>query len=227
MNNPNKPTRINFISNGLLFASAALLAAFSFSEKSIIEKELHKIHSTIIEYQTAVKKEAIIKPKKRKNKPKKENKKKTIDLKSKSSQQIKTTKNKSTTKNTITTGTQIIPFDSTVVYEVIDIIPDTVDFPDQDAMFKGGYVEMNRYIVHHLNLTNMEAYDSGEVLVHVEFVINKNGEISTIKTRGKYPKSIEREVFRMIKSMPKWMPGENEGRKVNSRVHLPIRIFLQ
>ena len=94
MNNPNKPTRINFISNGLLFASAALLAAFSFSEKSIIEKELHKIHSTIIEYQTAVKKEAIIKPKKRKNIPKKENKKKTIDLKSKSSQQIKTTKNK-------------------------------------------------------------------------------------------------------------------------------------
>ena len=74
MNNPNKPTRINFISNGLLFASAALLAAFSFSEKSIIEKELHKIHSTIIEYQTAVKKEAIIKPKKRKNIPKKENK---------------------------------------------------------------------------------------------------------------------------------------------------------
>ena len=86
---------------------------------------------------------------------------------------------------------------------------------------------MNRFIVHNLNLNNIELQDMNEFLVNVEFVINEKGEISEIKTKKRYSKTIEKEVFRMINSMPRWIPGEVQGRKVKSRVHLPIRIYLQ
>ena len=227
MKNLPQPTRINFISNGLLFTSALIFAAFSYSEKATIKKELHQSHATVVKYHSEEKKEKVTKPLKRKVTTQKKTQKKTIDVKSKASQQIKTTTNKATSKNSVTIAPSGITFDSTVVYKVIPVVPIIVDFPDTDATFEGGYTEMNRFIVHNLNLNNIELQDMNEFLVNVEFVINEKGEISEIKTKKRYSKTIEKEVFRMINSMPRWIPGEVQGRKVKSRVRLPIRIYLQ
>lgn len=227
MKNFHKPTRTNFISNGLLFTSALIFAAFSYSEKATIKKELHKSHGTVIKYQSEEKKEKVTKPSKRKVITQKQAQKKTIDLRNKATQQIKTITNKPTSTNSVTLAPTGITFDSNVVYKVIPVEPDIVDFPDTDAAFKGGYNEMNRFIVHNLNLNKIELQDVTEFLVNVEFIINKEGVISEIKTRKRYAKSIEKEVFRMINSMPRWIPGEVQGRKVKSRVRIPIHIYLQ
>ena len=68
-----KQNNINFISNGLLFASAILFSAFSYSEKHEIRTELEKAKSTIIKYQSTKKDTAPKKMNLRKsgsNKPK-------------------------------------------------------------------------------------------------------------------------------------------------------------
>ena len=68
---------------------------------------------------------------------------------------------------------------------------------------------------------------NNEFLVHVEFVVDDFGVIHKIKVQGKHDPSIIREVKRMIQSMPKWIPGEVNGRSVSTRMYLPIRIDLQ
>jgi hypothetical protein len=201
----------SFLSNGLLFTSAILFAAFSYSEKDTIKKELNKVKSTNVKFEPRVQKK-LKKPakiKKLKIKDKQKNNTKKIDLKSKPTTKIKISKNKPDSTSTVNILPSPIDFDSTVVYKVVPVIPDIVDFPDQEAQFFGGISEMTKYIVHNLDLNRMDLFGAGELL------------------HGKHDKSVVREVKRMIQSMPKWIPGEFEGRKVHSRMYLPIRIDMQ
>jgi hypothetical protein len=221
--------RINFIANGLLFTSALLFAAFSYSEKDEIRTQLDKVKPTVVKYQTKKKEKTFKKReiKKYKENPQKRKTKKTVDIKNQPTNKIKVAKNNLDTANTVTILLNPIDFDSTVTYTPIDIKPDVVDFPDQEAKFKGGVGAMTKFIIHHLNINKMDLFEAENIVVHVEFIIGTEGEVILIKIKGDCHKSIEREIKRMIHSMPNWIPGEFEGRKVNTRMYLPIRIDLQ
>ena len=114
-----------------------------------------------------------------------------------------------------------------MVYKVIPVKPEIVDFPDQEARFSGGIREMTKFIINNLELNRMTLFGFNEFLVHVEFVVDDFGVIHKIKVQGKHDPSIIGEVKRMIQSMPKWIPGEVNGRSVSTRMYLPIRIDLQ
>jgi protein TonB len=58
--------------------------------------------------------------------------------------------------------------------------------------------------------------------VMVSFVINKNGEISDIELIRKLGFGCDEEAIRVIKNMPKWSAGEQNKRKVNVKMILPI-----
>ncbi len=64
--------------------------------------------------------------------------------------------------------------------------------------------------------------------VHVEFVITATGEVTKVaivKGHGLYP-SIDEEVIRVIKNMPKWEPGKNNGVPVSVKKMIPIKFTL-
>ena len=77
-----------------------------------------------------------------------------------------------------------------------------------------------------MNRLDQFGFDN-EMVVHVEFVVSSEGKISDVKTKEEIPNQLKDEITRMIKGMPTWIPAEFKGRKVNSRVNLPIRIHLQ
>ena len=63
---------------------------------------------------------------------------------------------------------------------------------------------------------------SGErVRIITMFTIDKNGEITDIKTRSKY-KDLEKEARRVIQKLPKMQPGKQRDRAVNVTYTLPI-----
>ena len=66
----------SFLSNGLLFTSAILFAAFSYSEKDTIKKELNKVKSTNVKFEPRVQKK-LKKPAKIKKLKKRTNRKTT------------------------------------------------------------------------------------------------------------------------------------------------------
>ena len=224
-----RQNNINFISNGLLFASSILFAAFSYSEKDKIRIDLEKAQSTVIKYQTTKKDEPRRKKeiKKRKQPQKKNKTKKSIDLKSQPTHKIKVSKNNPDSSSTVNILPNPFDFDSTVVYKPVDIIPEVVDFPDQEAKFIGGVGAMTKFIIHHLDINEMDLSEGENIVIHVEFIIDTKGEVTSINVKGGCHNSIESEIKRMILSMPSWIPGEHEGRKVHTRMYLPIRIDLQ
>lgn len=66
---------------------------------------------------------------------------------------------------------------------------------------------------------------SGRVIV--QFVVKKNGELTSFKVvRGIHP-SLDAEALRAIKSIPKrWIPGRDKGEKVNTVFNIPVNFQL-
>ena len=217
-----------FIFVGILFTSALVMAAFTYSNQELYTPEDERSSTSNVTYQFEnVKKPKIKLPQTKIEKS--QQKKKTINLKkdvSVNSKKVEN-KNKAVNNNVQVKGINL-KFDPEIKYKVIDIIPEIVDFPDTEASFIGGFAEMTKYIIHNLNLNRLDQFGfDNEMVVHVEFVVSSEGRVSDVKTMEEIPDQLKSEISRMIKSMPPWIPAEFEGRKVNSRVNLPIRIHLQ
>ena len=96
-------------------------------------------------------------------------------------------------------------------------------FADKMPEFKGGMDSLRKYIEE--NLT----YPKGHTVrgtMYVSFVIDTTGKVLDPKIlRGIHnADELDKEVLRVIREMPDWIPGENNGKKVKVRFNLPIRI---
>lgn len=62
---------------------------------------------------------------------------------------------------------------------------------------------------------------TGNQRIYVSFVIDKNGELGKLQVRAPHPR-LEREAERVVKMIPKMMPGIQNNREVDVMFTLPI-----
>ncbi len=90
---------------------------------------------------------------------------------------------------------------------------------EEDAEFPGG--KPSDFVSSHFN-PDAAADVEGKIIVR--FVVELDGSISNVDVaRGLSPEA-NREAIRVIRSMPRWKPGKNNGKAVRSRFSLPILI---
>ena len=61
----------------------------------------------------------------------------------------------------------------------------------------------------------------------VTFVVDKQGNVTDVQVRRGVCKEIKKEVQSLVKSMPKWYPGYQDGRAVKVFYTLPIKFQLE
>ena len=90
-----------------------------------------------------------------------------------------------------------------------------------------GPMAMQRWINDNIKYpqTSIEMNEQGRVFL--SFVVETNGSISNVKIERGISIDLDREAKRVIKKMPKWVPGESAGRAVRARCRLPINFQLQ
>ena len=66
-----------------------------------------------------------------------------------------------------------------------------------------------------------------QIKVMLQFVVEKDGSFTDIKVLRDPGYGAGKEAMRVLKSMPKWTPAEQNGRKVRSQFTLPITINVQ
>ncbi|PWL27291.1 MAG: hypothetical protein DCO96_11120 [Fluviicola sp. XM-24bin1] len=101
-----------------------------------------------------------------------------------------------------------------------------IDFPDVEASFPGGAAALQSYIVNNIQYpeTSIDMDEQGKV--YLSFVVGADGTISQVKVERGVSKDLDREAKRVVRSMPKWVPGEAGGKKVATRCRLPIVFTL-
>jgi len=94
--------------------------------------------------------------------------------------------------------------------------------------FRGGSLENFRnYIQEAIDYPPIAMENGISGTVYVNFVVNKKGEITSIKiVRGVDP-SLDNEVIRSLKSAPKWSPGKQRGKPVSVSMAIPVKFILQ
>jgi len=82
--------------------------------------------------------------------------------------------------------------------------------------------DLYEYLGNELKYPSAALTNNVQGKVMVSFVINKNGEISDIELVKKLGFGCDEEAVRVLKNMPKWSAGEQNKRKVNVKMVLPI-----
>ncbi|MDY4779071.1 MAG: TonB family protein [Prevotella pectinovora] len=96
---------------------------------------------------------------------------------------------------------------------------------EQQPQFPGGSV--NGWLADHIKYPVVAAENGISGRVVVQFVVERDGSVSQVKVvRGVDP-SLDKEAQRVISSMPKWIPGKQNGQAVRSRFTVPVTFRLQ
>ena len=105
----------------------------------------------------------------------------------------------------------------------VDILIDNIQL-SEPAEFPGGMEAMYEFLGNHLDYPNIASEMGIGGTVNVEFIIGKDGSIESAKPIGTHVGGgCDEEAVRVVKSMPKWKPGEQFGMKVRVRYILPIK----
>jgi periplasmic protein TonB len=100
-------------------------------------------------------------------------------------------------------------------------------FVEQQPEFPGGIDAMNKYIHDKLRYP-VEATEnniSGRVIL--QFVVEKNGQVTDINVVRDPGGGCGAEAIRVVKSMPSWKAGKQNGQAVRVKFFLPINFTLQ
>lgn len=97
---------------------------------------------------------------------------------------------------------------------------------EQKPEFPGGESALYDYLSSHINYPAQAAEEGVQGRVIVQFTITKTGKIENVSVvRGRHP-ALDKEALRVVKSMPNWTPGRQDGRAVNVQHTLPITFRL-
>lgn len=96
---------------------------------------------------------------------------------------------------------------------------------EQQPQFPGGSV--NGWLADHIKYPVVAAENGISGRVVVQFVVERDGSVSQVRVvRGVDP-SLDKEAQRVISSMPKWIPGKQNGQAVRSRFTVPVTFRLE
>ena len=62
--------------------------------------------------------------------------------------------------------------------------------------------------------------------VVVSFVVERNGSITDVQVVKSVDPSLDKEAARVVKSMPNWVPGKQNGSAVRVKYNVPVTFRL-
>lgn len=97
---------------------------------------------------------------------------------------------------------------------------------EQPAQFDGGMAAMYKFISKNLKYPASARRMGIEGTVFVSFIVDKAGVISDVQVVKGISADCDKEAERVVKTMPNWKPGKQNGRPVKSKFVLPIKFKL-
>ena len=109
---------------------------------------------------------------------------------------------------------------------IVEKSNDTIyDIVDQMPQFPGGEKAMMEFIGKNVKYPQRAKDEGIQGRVFIQFVVEKDGSIGEVKLLRSIGGGCDEEGIRVVKSMPKWTPGQQAGKAV--RVHYTLPIFFK
>lgn len=93
--------------------------------------------------------------------------------------------------------------------------------------FDGGRAALTAYISKNLRYPAIAMENNITGVVAIEFIVGKDGNLSDFKIVKDLAGGCGNEALRIVKAMPKWKPGIQQGQPVTVKFTIPIRFNLE
>lgn len=97
---------------------------------------------------------------------------------------------------------------------------------EEMPMFPGGEKALVAYLKENLKYPTVPAENGIQGRVIVLFKVEADGSLTDVRIGGSVDPSIDREALRLVKAMPKWIPGKQDGKPVPVKFQVPITFRL-
>jgi len=100
------------------------------------------------------------------------------------------------------------------------------DVVEQPPLFPGGNGALMDFLHTNTKYPVVAQENGVQGRVVVAFVVEKDGSISDVHVLKSVDPSLDREAARVVKSMPRWQPGKQNGTTVRVKFNVPVSFKL-
>ncbi len=100
-------------------------------------------------------------------------------------------------------------------------------FVEQNPSFPGGEDALREYLAKNIKYPAIARDNGIEGRVVLSFQVDKNGRIKDVTVRKGIGGGCDEEAMRVVRNMPEWKPGKQNGKSVNVLYTLPVNFKLQ
>lgn len=97
---------------------------------------------------------------------------------------------------------------------------------DQPPQFPDGDAALMKFIMTNLHYPE-RLTENPQGRIVVQFVVNKDGSIGDVNIRNSVDEELGKEIIRIVKSLPKFLPGRQNGHPVTAWYTLSISINIK
>ncbi len=132
--------------------------------------------------------------------------------------------------------TLIVPVVPPPIHEIPDEKPEIEDNAIHDVVtveqmpsFPDGEAALFKYLSENIKYPDFARDNGIEGTAYLGFTVEKDGSITDIVVRRgvKGGKVCDEEAMRVVRNMPKWKPGKQNGKNVRVSYNLPVKYKLQ
>lgn len=117
----------------------------------------------------------------------------------------------------VTSSGPVVEEEDNVVFQVVEKMPG----------FPGGDAALFKFLGDNVKYPVIAQENGIQGRVICQFVVNRDGSIVDVEVVRSVDPSLDKEAIRVIKSMPKWSPGQQRGKPVRVKYTLPVNFRLQ
>ena len=101
------------------------------------------------------------------------------------------------------------------------------DCVEQMPSFPGGTQKLKEFIEENLRYPKELEESCVQGRVIVRFIVERNGKLSNVKVVKSVDPVLDKEALRIVKLMPRWIPGRQNGITVRVKCYIPIIFRLK
>ncbi|MBF1067764.1 MAG: energy transducer TonB, partial [Porphyromonadaceae bacterium] len=98
---------------------------------------------------------------------------------------------------------------------------------EEQPEFIGGQDAFRKFLQNNLRYPERAADEGIQGRVMVRFIVERDGSVSAVEVAKGVDPDLDKEAVRVVKALPKWKPGRQQGKAVRTRYMLPIVFTLQ
>jgi len=107
--------------------------------------------------------------------------------------------------------------EETKVFDVVEQMPE----------FPGGQAALLKWISDNIKYPTIAEENGIQGRVVCTFVVERDGSVTDVQVARSIDPSLDKEAVRVLKKMPKWIPGKQNGSAVRVKYTVPVTFRLQ